>query len=193
LTGDPGLGALVGGGEGDRPGRAFLPVLAGSPVIDAGDPTTCPETDQLFNPRLGTCDIGAIEFHDRLLVTIDFRPRSDANKIDPNSKGNVAVAIVSDSSFDASNVDLNTVRFGATGTEASPILIAKRDFDRDKDGDLVLRFKIRETGIECGDTSVSLTGKTLDGIPILGSSPIRTVNCDHKRPHHHFSKNLGRN
>jgi hypothetical protein len=87
------------------------------------------------------------------------------------------VAIISNNGFDAASVDLNTVRFGATGTEASPILIARRDFDRDKDSDLVLRFEIRETGIECGDTFVSLTGQTLDGIPILGSSPIQTVNC----------------
>jgi hypothetical protein len=193
LTGDPKLGALVGAGEGGQPGRAFFPVLPDSPVIDAGNPDTCPETDQLGNPRRGICDIGAIEFHDRLLVTIDFRPRSDKNKIDPNSKGTVAVAIVSDSSFDASNVDLNTVRFGAVGTEASPSIFAKRDFDRDKDGDLILRFEIRETGIECGDTSVSLTGKTLDGIPILGSSSIRTVDCDRKRSHHHLSKNHGGN
>src|SRR5262249_29489033 len=29
LTGDPGLGGFVGGGEDDLPGRAFYPVLAG--------------------------------------------------------------------------------------------------------------------------------------------------------------------
>jgi hypothetical protein len=53
----------------------------------------------------------------------------------------------------------------------------RENFDRDMDRDLVLRFEIRETGIECGDTSAFLTGHTLDGIPILGSSPIKTVNC----------------
>lgn len=122
-----------------------------------------------------------------LEVIIDIRPKSDANKINPNSKGKVAVAIVSTNEFDAANVDLNTVRFGATGTEASPVVIAKRDFDRDKDRDLVLRFEIRETGIECGDTFASLTGQTLDGIPILGSAPIQTVHCrNHKGPRRHL-------
>jgi hypothetical protein len=122
-------------------------------------------------------------------VVIDIRPKSDANKIDPNSKGKIAVAIVTTNGFDAGNVDLNTVRFGATGTEASPIVIVKRDFDRDKDRDLLLFFEIRDTEIECGDTSATLTGQTLDGLPIIGSSPIRTVNCrNHKGPRHHNSK-----
>jgi hypothetical protein len=59
LTGDPGLSSLVGMG----PGKAYYPVLAGSPVIDRGNPDVCQEVDQLGTPRLGTCDIGAVEFY----------------------------------------------------------------------------------------------------------------------------------
>ena len=62
LTGDPGLGPLAGTEEDVPPARAFYPVLAGSAVIDKANPAACPETDQLGNPRVGTCDIGAIEF-----------------------------------------------------------------------------------------------------------------------------------
>jgi hypothetical protein len=62
LTGDPGLGPLVGTGDDDLPGEAHYPVLAGSPVIDAGNRHACPKTDQLGNKLDGICDIGSIEF-----------------------------------------------------------------------------------------------------------------------------------
>ena len=188
LTGDPGLGPLVGAGEDDLPGRAFYPVLAGSVVIDAANPAACPQIDQLGNLRQNTCDIGAIEFQGKMLVAIDVKPRSEANKINPKSKNSINVAILSVDGFDATTVDPKTVRFGATGTEASPIRVVKRDPDHDDDRDLVLRFEIRDTEIECGDTSATLTGQTFDGIPIIGSSPIQTVNCKkHKGPHHDFN------
>ena len=74
LTGDPGLGSLVGAGEDDLPGRAYYPVLAGSPVIDRGNPNACLQTDQLGNLRVGICDIGAVEFRGQMLVSVDVRP-----------------------------------------------------------------------------------------------------------------------
>jgi hypothetical protein len=83
LTGDPGLGSLVEMGEDDQPGKVFYSVLPGSLVINRGDPTACPVKDQLGNPRVGTCDIGAIEFQERTQVAIDIRPRSDADKVNP--------------------------------------------------------------------------------------------------------------
>ena len=181
LMGDPGLDALVGTGEDDLPGRAYYPVLAGSAVIDRGNPDACPETDQLGNPRVGTCDIGAIEFQEGMLVSVDVRPHGDANRINPNSSGDIRVAIFSVDGFDATTVDPNTVRFGATGTEAAPIHVGRRDVDGDGNRDMVLRFQIADTGIKCGDTSASLTGQLSQGLPITGSSPIRTVQCKKQR------------
>jgi hypothetical protein len=63
LTGDPGLFGLAGGEP------AYLPLLPGSPAIDAGDDSSCPSTDQRGAPRPqdggrdGTraCDLGAYE------------------------------------------------------------------------------------------------------------------------------------
>ncbi len=44
-------------------------LLWGSPAIDGGSNTGCPATDQrgVARPQRGTCDIGAVEFNDRLL------------------------------------------------------------------------------------------------------------------------------
>src|SRR5262245_36625098 len=93
LTGDPGLGSLVENGEDDAPGRAFYPVLAGSVVINRANPAGCLKTDQLGNPRIGICDIGSVEFQEKMLVSVDVRPRREANKINPNSTKNINVAI----------------------------------------------------------------------------------------------------
>jgi hypothetical protein len=182
LTGDPGLGLLVEIGEDDAPGKAFYPVLAGSTVIDKGNAAACPEKDQLGNPRIGTCDIGAIEFQERMLVSIDVRPRRDANRINPNSTRNINVAIFSVNGFDAATIDPNTVRFGATGTEAAPIHLARRDVDGDGRRDLIVRFPIQNLGIQCGDTSATLTGQLSGGQSFIGSSPITTTGCRQRRP-----------
>ena len=111
LTGDPGLGSLVEFGEDDSPGKTFYPVLAGSVVINKGNPAACPKKDQLGSARVGTCDIGAVEFQGRMLVSVDVRPRSDANKINPKSSQNINVAVFSGKGFDATTLDVNTIRF----------------------------------------------------------------------------------
>ena len=87
------------------------------------------------------------------------------------------MAILSANDFDATTVDPNTVRFGAAGTEAAAVHVARRDVDGDGDRDLVLRFQIQDTGIKCGDTSAFITGQTSNAVSILGSSPIKTVQC----------------
>jgi hypothetical protein len=51
------------------------------------------------------------------------------------------------------------------------------DVDGDGVDDLVLHFETKETGILCGDTSASLTGKIFGGQAIEGSDPFRTVGC----------------
>jgi hypothetical protein len=111
-------------------------------------------------------------------VIVDIRPRGEANRINPTSDKEIRVAILTGNGFNAATVDPNTVRFGATGTEAAPLNFAFRDVDRDGDTDMVLRFEIQDTGIKCGDTSASLTGQTFSGLSFSGSDSIRTVRCD---------------
>jgi hypothetical protein len=59
LTGDPSLGDFTDDGT---PGNGHVPLLPGSRAIDAGNDAFCLPTDQLGQPRVGRCDIGAIEF-----------------------------------------------------------------------------------------------------------------------------------
>ena len=87
------------------------------------------------------------------------------------------MAILSDDAFDATTVVADTVRFGPTGTEATPTRVVVRDVDGDSDVDVVLRFSIQDTGIQCGQTSALLTGRTSDGRTFAASDAIQTVRC----------------
>lgn len=110
-------------------------------------------------------------------VTIDIKPGSFPNSINPKSKGKIPVAILTTDSFDATTVDPTTVLFGRTGTEAAPAHFALEDVDGDGNTDMILHFKTQEAGIGCGDDSASLTGEIFGGQTLGGSDSIRTVGC----------------
>jgi hypothetical protein len=110
-------------------------------------------------------------------VVIDIKPGSDTNPINPKSKGVILVALLTTDTFDATTVDSTMVLFGATGTEAAPVHSALADVDGDGNVDMILHFETQDTGIQCGDTSASLTGETFDEQAIEGSDSIKTVGC----------------
>lgn len=111
------------------------------------------------------------------LVQIDIKPGSVPNSINPRSKGKLPVAILTTPAFDATTVNPASVRFGPTGTEAAPVHSALADVDGDGDIDLILHFKTRATGIQCGDKSALLSGEAFGGQAIQGSDSVRTVGC----------------
>jgi len=111
-------------------------------------------------------------------VEIDIKPGSSLNGINPRSLGVIPVAILTTDAFDASTVNPATVRFGPTGTEATPVQSALADVDGDGDLDLILHFTTQSTGVKCGDGSALLTGTTFGGLAIQGSDSIRTVGCN---------------
>jgi hypothetical protein len=59
LIGPHGLGPFTDNGI---PGNGRFPLLPDSLAIDSGDNSACLPTDQLWHPRVGVCDIGAIDF-----------------------------------------------------------------------------------------------------------------------------------
>ena len=109
-------------------------------------------------------------------VTIDIKPGSDTNHINPNSPGRINVAILSTPEFDAlAMIDRTTLRFGRTGEEEGLHSCKEKGRDVNRDGlrDLICLFSIPATGFMTGDQVGALTGQTVDGIALRGSDPIR--------------------
>jgi hypothetical protein len=110
------------------------------------------------------------------VFSIDIRPGFTNQRVDLRSKSPLEVAIVKRPGFNPSIVDKSTVRFGATGTEAAPISWQWKDADRDGDVDLVFKFNIAVTGINCGSTAGFLSAQTSQG-DFLGGDTLTPANC----------------
>lgn len=107
------------------------------------------------------------------IVDTDIKPGSEPNSINLKSNGIIPVAILTTPSFDATQVDVTTVKFGPDQAQETHGKGHLEDIDSDGDLDLVLHFKTQETGIENGDTQVCLTGATLEGTSIEGCDLVR--------------------
>ncbi len=108
-------------------------------------------------------------------IVIDIKPGKKPhkpNKVRPDSRGKIKVAILGTLDFDALQVDQTTIRFGPRG--AVPKTCKVRHAKRDGLPDLICKFRIRETGITCEDTNVTLIGTTFFGESVIGTDAIKT-------------------
>ena len=124
---------------------------------------------------IDTADV-VIEELPFVAVDIDVKPGTEVNPIQLKSKGNIPVAIMSTNIFDATSVIPNSVLFGPNKASIVHKHAHEEDVDNDGRVDLIMHFRTRETGIICGDTTVSLSGMTFDGQEIRGVDNI-TVMC----------------
>ena len=110
------------------------------------------------------------------LVEIDIMPSGDPNSINPSIEGVLPVAILGSDSFDVADVDVTTLAFGPSG---APFDHSQGPHFEDLNGDgftdLMVHFRVEETGIEFGDRMACLRGETLDGTSFAGCDAVRTV------------------
>jgi hypothetical protein len=110
-------------------------------------------------------------------VSIDIKPGSYPNSINPNAGGVIPVAILTTDIFDASTVNPETVVLegaGARDKGKSGRYGSMEDVDGDGDLDLVVQV---ENEIDWAEnaTEATLTGETYDGIPIEGTDSVNIV------------------
>ena len=154
---------------------SVLALVASLGLLGCGDLATPPSLDEL-GPEFFVILRPAV-----IPVSIDIKPGSDPNSINcTNHKESIAVAILTTDDFDATTVDHTTVTFeGATETHVNKKTgVARRheeDVDGDGDTDLVLHFRLGDTGLTCDSTEGSLEGETFDGQGIEGTDAVRMI------------------
>jgi len=111
-----------------------------------------------------------------LTVSIDIKPGTLENSINPKSHGKIPVAILSTSRFKApDSVKQATLTFGRVGSEQSLSFCKPEDVNEDGLPDLVCHFETQKTALGGGDTKGILRGVTVFGKPLKGVDTIRIV------------------
>jgi hypothetical protein len=119
-------------------------------------------------------------------ISIDIKPGTDRiARLNPKSKGDIAVALLSSDTFDAMKVDRASLTFGATGDEQSLERCAKRGHNVDRRDnrlpDLICQFDIQKAGFDESHEEGVLRGK-IDGKPFEGKGWLKVIHV--KRKHH---------
>ena len=149
------------------------------------DPFEYRLTDANGDSDVATVTVGV--FFVQGAVAIDIMPHDAGNNINLRSGqgSGFEVAILSVGEFfDAPNVvDPLTLKLGPRQANiwSTPRV---RDVDGDGDDDLVVKFLMQQTGIACGDSHASLSGRTFEFRSISGSDVINTFNCPRVRKRH---------
>ena len=110
-------------------------------------------------------------------MSIDIKPGSARNVVNLKSRGVIPVAILTTDTCDATRVVPQSMRFGPNAAMEAHGREHIEDVNRDGRPDLVLHFRTQETGIQCSDQTVLLTGETAAGELLQGSDTVTTVGC----------------
>jgi hypothetical protein len=109
-------------------------------------------------------------------VDIDVDPQDVDNNV--LTKGVIRVVLYGDENVAASDIVVDSLRFGnestvAAGGGATPGNgVQIRDVDGDGREDLTVRFRADETGLVPGDTLAVLVGDLVDGTELRGAAPV---------------------
>lgn len=119
----------------------------------------------------------AVLFNRVVTIVIDVKPGEPRGTVNLASRGVIPLAVIGSAHLDVLQLDPSSVRFGPLGTREAPGRGHIEDVNSDGFADMVLHFRTKETGIQCGDSSVFLTGQTTAGVFIEGDDLIQTTNC----------------
>jgi len=110
-------------------------------------------------------------------VDMDIKPGSSPNTMNLRSRGVTPIALLTTPDFDATTIDIASLRFGATGTEVAAMRGVFEDVDGDGDIDLLVFFRGQDTGIDCDTLFTYISGSTLTGDSIAGTDSVAIVAC----------------
>ena len=107
-------------------------------------------------------------------VSVDVKPGADKSILVADSNAKPPFAILSSAGFDAStSVDISSLRFGRTGTEASVLSCAGGvDVNYDFLRDLTCQFSVKAGAFVTGDLTATLKGKLTNGTPLYGTANV---------------------
>ncbi|MCX6376366.1 MAG: right-handed parallel beta-helix repeat-containing protein, partial [Armatimonadetes bacterium] len=162
-------------------------LLWNSPCIDAGTNDGAPLTDLDGNPRpidgnmdgLAITDMGAYEYVP-IRVLVDVLPGDSTNIIQLQPNRMITVAILGTPDFDTRSVNPMSVLFGPGEAVEAHGRGHWEDVNGDGRIDLALHFRCECTGIQPGDTTVSLCGRLVSGAPFTGSDTIVAIGSKSK-------------
>jgi hypothetical protein len=132
----------------------------------------------------GQVAFNMIELYGPYQVTIDIKPGSDPNSINPEEQGVLPVAILG-SSIDVSSIELNTITIGGAAVtsrgsaKAPKMAVSFEDVDGDGFMDLVAFFRVQDLVDSDALTETTdglmLEAETKDGLPIYGTDDVNVV------------------
>ncbi|MDP3697590.1 MAG: hypothetical protein Q8R55_06290 [Candidatus Taylorbacteria bacterium] len=114
----------------------------------------------------------------QVVATIDIKPGSYPNSINPGSNGNVPVAIFSTSEFDATTLDPLTVELAGAPVELKRNGTPQYSFrDVNNDGlvDIVVHIRTEALQLTETDELANFIGYTSDNTEVIGSDAVRVV------------------
>ncbi|MBI5374606.1 MAG: hypothetical protein HZA77_04165 [Candidatus Schekmanbacteria bacterium] len=109
-------------------------------------------------------------------LALDICPIAFPNKVSFRKNWGLSVGVLGSRDFDVTTLNWPTVKFGKTGTEASPMRAPIfRDFNRDGNLDAIYMFIMNKCGFAMGNTQGILTGKLNDGTEASGSDSVKII------------------
>jgi parallel beta-helix repeat protein len=108
-----------------------------------------------------------------LAIGIDIYPNRTPNMVYLSKNYTISVVVFGSANFNVTTLNSSTVRFGRTGTEATPVRAPTiRDMNADGLPDAMYGFLTFKCGFQLGNTEGILTGSTTSGILIEGRDSV---------------------